>query len=408
MKIGRVFLFIALFSITKVVGQNDACYTPDGQPGVCIYYINCDIIVRLLTLNSQKRDPNIESYVLQSICGNRDLSQMVCCPGLRFSHDTATTSTTTRATTTTAASSGGFFFFSGPSTSAPSPITTTLSPPPQGGLYKLPTNSVDRCGMSNASHSRVVGGMDAQLGAWPWMAALGYRSSNYDLTTGPTYLCGGTLITARHVLTAAHCINYLLYFVRLGEHDITSNNDGANPVDIYVEKAFIHEQYNEKTIQNDVALLRLQNNAPLSDMIKPICLPTEEPMRSRDVTYYSPFIAGWGTTSYRGPTASRLQEVQVIVLPTDQCAFNYKLYFPDQVFDNTVLCAGFPQGGKDSCQGDSGGPLMLPQLSANGQYYYFNLIGIVSYGYECAKAGFPGVYVKVTTYIPWIESKLNA
>ncbi|EAT46744.1 AAEL002128-PA [Aedes aegypti] len=333
----------------------------------------------------------------------------VCCPGLRFSQDTITTSTTTtRATTTTAASSGGFFFFSGPSSSASNPITTTLLPPQPQGPYKLPINSVDRCGMSNASHSRVVGGMDAQLGAWPWMAALGYRSSNYDLTTGPVYLCGGTLITARHVLTAAHCIQNLLYFVRLGEYDITSNNDGASPVDIYVEKSFVHEQYNERTIQNDVALIRLQSNAPLSDAIKPICLPVEEPMHSRDVTYYSPFIAGWGTTSFRGPTASRLQEVQVIVLPIDQCAFNYKLYFPDQVFDDKVLCAGFPQGGKDSCQGDSGGPLMLPQLSNNGQYYYFNLIGIVSYGYECAKAGFPGVYAKVSAYIPWIESKLNA
>uniref|UniRef100_A0AAG5CUG6 Peptidase S1 domain-containing protein n=1 Tax=Anopheles atroparvus TaxID=41427 RepID=A0AAG5CUG6_ANOAO len=104
----------------------------------------------------------------------------------------------------------------------------------------------------------------------------------------------------------------------------------------------------------------------------------------------------------------KLQEAQVVVLPVDQCAFNYKLYFPNQVFDDTVMCAGFPQGGKDSCQGDSGGPLMLPELSTNGQYYYYTLIGLVSYGYECARAGFPGVYVKVTAYLPWIEANLNA
>ncbi|XP_058448816.1 uncharacterized protein LOC131428788 [Malaya genurostris] len=355
--------------------------------------------MRLLFLNSQKRDPNVESYVLQSICGNRDVSQMVCCPGLRFSQQTTTTST----------SSGMFFFSSNvqPSRATDAPILSSTVSQQTGQQYKLPTNPIDRCGMSNASHARVVGGVDAQLGAWPWVAALGYRSNSFDLTAGPKFLCGGTLITIRHVLSAAHCIQNLLYFVRLGEYDITSDNDGANPVDIYVDRTFIHEQYNEKTIQNDVALIRLQRNVPLSDSIKPICLPVEEAIRSFDLTYYSPFVAGWGTTTFRGPTANRLQEVQVIVLPTDQCAFNYKLYFPDQIFDDKVLCAGFPQGGKDACQGDSGGPLMLPQRSSNGQYYYYNLIGIVSYGYECAKAGFPGVYVKVSVYIPWIESKLN-
>ncbi|XP_055610448.1 venom protease-like [Uranotaenia lowii] len=392
LKIAFAFL---LLNLKRSSGQYDACYTPDGQPGICIQYTNCDLIVSLLVQNSQKPDQNIQNYVLLSICGNRETSQLVCCPGIRF-----------LPLTTTASSS---FFFS----NTPPPVTTSanINTPapttPSLGQYKLLTNAADRCGMSNASHVRVVGGVDAQLGAWPWMAALGYRSSSYDPTGGPKFLCGGTLITARHVLTAAHCIQPQLYFVRLGEYDINSSNDGANPVDIYTEKTFVHEQYNEKTIQNDIALVRLQQNAPLSDMIKPICLPLDESIRTRDLTYYSPFVAGWGTTSFRGPTANRLQEVQVIVLPIDQCAFNYKLYFPDQVFDNTVLCAGFPEGGRDSCQGDSGGPLMLPQLSYNGQYYYYNLIGIISYGYECAKAGFPGVYVKVGPYIPWIEAKLN-
>ncbi|XP_055540540.1 venom serine protease Bi-VSP-like [Wyeomyia smithii] len=390
-------LLILTFIVVHMIlvnGQNDACSTPDGQSGICIMYNDCDFIMRLLVQNSQKRDPNIENFVIQSICGNRDTSQLVCCSALRFSQQTIATTT-----------SGSFFFSNIQSVTTPVVPTNTVGL--QNGQYRLPTNPIEMCGMSNASHSRVVGGVDAQRGAWPWIAVLGYRASNFDLTTGFRFLCGGTLITSRHVLSSAHCIQNLLFFVRLGEYDITSDNDGANPVDIYVEKTFVHEQYNAKTIQHDIALIRLQQNAPLSNAIKPICLPVEQAIRSADLTYYSPFVAGWGATSYRGPTASRLQEVQVVVVPIDQCAFNYQLYFPDQIFDNTVLCAGLPQGGKDSCQGDSGGPLMLPQRSSNGQYYYFNLIGIVSYGYECAKAGFPGVYVKVGPYIPWIESKLN-
>lgn len=195
------------------------------------------------------------------------------------------------------------------------------------------------------------------------MAALGYRSTSFELNAGPRFLCGGTLITTLHVLTVAHCIQTALYFVRLGELDITSDQDGANPVDIYIQRWVVHERYDEKKIYNDIALVLLQKSVTITEAVRPICLPVEAKQRTKDLTYYAPFIAGWGAVGYNGPTAARLQEAQVVVLPVDQCAFNYKLYFPGQIFDDTVLCAGFPQGGKDSCQGDSGGPLMLPEVS---------------------------------------------
>ncbi|CAF3603022.1 unnamed protein product, partial [Rotaria socialis] len=66
------------------------------------------------------------------------------------------------------------------------------------------------------------------------------------------------------------------------------------------------------------------------------------------------------------------------------------------------VCAGAHGGGRDTCQGDSGGPLMY---ESNGQWF---LNGIVSYGRECALAGYPGVYARVSYYLPWIKSKLSA
>ncbi|XP_050087925.1 venom protease-like [Anopheles aquasalis] len=387
----------------------DSCLTPNGQNGICIVYANCDFILQLLIRNSYLHDATIEDYVVDSICGYSDTTPMVCCPTLRFAQSSATataTSSATTSSTTTTTSSGSFYFTNIPSsgTTTPNPNPTTGSP---NGSVKLPVNDVDRCGMSNATHLRVVGGVDAQLNAWPWMAALGYRTATFELNSGPRFLCGGSLITTTHVLTASHCVQSGLYFVRLGEYDISSDQDGANPIDVYIQRSLTHERYNEKTIQNDIALLLLQKSITVTDAIRPICLPLDSRQRTKDLTYYAPFIAGWGAVAFNGPTATKLQEAQVVVLPVDQCAFNYKLYFPNQVFDDTVLCAGFPQGGKDSCQGDSGGPLMLPELSSNGQYYYYTLIGIVSYGYECARAGFPGVYVKVSAYLPWIEANLN-
>ena len=99
----------------------------------------------------------------------------------------------------------------------------------------------------------------------------------------------------------------------------------------------------------------------VSDQIRPICLPLDNAIRNKDLTGYQPFLAGWGTTSYQGNAASVLQEAQISIVSTANCANNYKTLFTNQVFDNRILCAGF--GGKDACQGDSGGPLMLPQVN---------------------------------------------
>ncbi|XP_053667369.1 uncharacterized protein LOC128716907 [Anopheles marshallii] len=393
-----------LTTINPPILTNDSCLTPNAQNGICIVYVNCDFILQLLIRNANLRDPTIESYVAQSLCGYSDVTPMVCCPTLRFAHQgTNTTSSYTTAPPVTTAP--GSFFFASISGGSLTPGSGNVAP--SSSTPKLPTNDADRCGMSNATHTRVVGGVDAQLNAWPWMAALGYRSSSFELNSGPRFLCGGTLITTAHVLTVAHCIQTGLYYVRLGEYDITSDQDGANPIDVYVQRWLVHERYDAKTIHNDIALVLLQKTVTITEAIRPICLPLDTKQRTKDITYYAPFIAGWGAVSFNGPSATKLQEAQVVVLPVDQCAFNYKLYFPGQIFDDTVLCAGFPQGGKDSCQGDSGGPLMLPELATNSQYYYYTLIGLVSYGYECARAGFPGVYVKVTAYLPWIESNIN-
>lgn len=198
-----------------------------------------------------------------------------------------------------------------------------------------------------------------------------------------------------------------MYVARLGEHDMTSDTDGTNPIDVTVEWKIAHEQYDTKTVTNDIGLIKLSAIVPYTNQIRPICLPFAEPLRSKDYTYYQPFVAGWGATQYKGPPSSILQEVQLPIIPLADCATNYKQYFPLQVFDDRVLCAGYLAGGKDSCQGDSGGPLMLPQISSDGLTFYFNLIGIVSYGYECARPGFPGVYTRIATFIPWIENHLN-
>lgn len=172
---------------------------------------------------------------------------------------------------------------------------------------------------------------------------------------------------------------------RLGEYDLSTHNDASHPIDFAIAKTIVHELYAPDIILNDIAIVKLKRQVSVngeclqcgspsppdnisvnhflhvSDRIRPICLPLNEPLRSSDLTGYAPFVAGWGSTFYQGPQSSILRETQVEVISTSKCEQSYKTAFPNQIFDERIICAG--TGGHDTCQGDSGGPLMVVQVS---------------------------------------------
>lgn len=78
-------------------------------------------------------------------------------------------------------------------------------------------------------------------------------------------------------------------------------------------------------------------------------MPLIEPLRSSDLTGFSPFVAGWGSTYFQGPQSSVLQDAQVPIISTTECEKSYKNLFSTQVFDNRIICAG--SAGHDACQG---------------------------------------------------------
>ncbi|KAH9368942.1 hypothetical protein HPB48_001010 [Haemaphysalis longicornis] len=258
------------------------------------------------------------------------------------------------------------------------------------------------CGIASSALVRIVGGRESNLGAWPWIALL-FIDVHGNGVRSP--LCGGALVTPRHVLTAAHCtfsgnrsLTPEAFVARLGEHDYLSNDDGANPVDMPVVRIDRHAEFNSRTYLNDVAVLTLRRPVPLGKDVQLICLPYG-PLREDAYQGRMANIAGWGELYYGGPSSASLQDTRIPIQSLETCGESFKR--TSITFTDHYLCAGSLKGDKDACRGDSGGPLMLLD-----QEQRFTIIGITSFGRRCAEPGYPGVYTRVAKYLDWIQQKL--
>lgn len=238
---------------------------------------------------------------------------------------------------------------------------------------------------------RIVGGGPTDPHEYPYQVALTY----YDY-----FFCGGSLITRRHVLTAAHCTNYMIelgatgdeFKVLIAEHDLSTSRDCA--YSLSVQEIIQHPNYNASTLDFDFSILLLEKDVACSPFVSPVCLPDSQdpPEIYENVRAVA---VGWGTTDpTTGDMPEELQHVGVETMRNQDCG----LYEYDMISDN-MICAG--SEGKDSCYGDSGGPLLVEK---NGRYV---IAGIVSWGIDCGAYGYPGVYARVTSQLQWIRESIG-
>ncbi|KAL2744995.1 serine proteinase stubble-like [Vespula maculifrons] len=250
---------------------------------------------------------------------------------------------------------------------------------------------LSQCGAKNGNQDqeRIVGGQNADPGEWPWISALFNAGRQF---------CGGSLIDNKHVLTAAHCVvnmnswDVARLTVRLGDYNIKTNSE-IRHVERRVKRVVRHRGFNSRTLYNDVAILTLSEPVEFTEQIRPICLPSG----SKLYVGMTATVIGWGSLRESGPQPAILQEVSIPVWSNSECKFKYGSAAPGGIVDS-FLCAG--RAAMDSCSGDSGGPLMVN----DGRW---TQVGIVSWGIGCGKGQYPGVYTRVTHFLPWIYKNLK-
>ncbi|MGR9438398.1 serine protease (plasmid) [Rhizobium leguminosarum] len=237
---------------------------------------------------------------------------------------------------------------------------------------------------------RIVGGKHTTIKDNPWQVALIVERED-----GFSYLCGGSIVAQKWVLTAAHCFGpdpkkstavAVAGATDFGPEWRAGHGIGADLI-------IAHEGYHPGTHENDIALVKLKS--PPNGEVIPIASPSLAIPVGEGLT-----VTGWGATREGGDPTNDLLIAKVNY--TDPAVCNAPQSYNKMISDS-MICAGFPDGRVDACQGDSGGPLvwMTPD-----QVHV--LVGVVSIGEGCARKLKYGVYSRVSSYNAWIHATMAA
>jgi secreted trypsin-like serine protease len=230
-----------------------------------------------------------------------------------------------------------------------------------------------------AAPQPVVGGTTTTTTAYPFMMQITDASQSQ--------FCGGTLVSATKVVTAAHCmVGESTDGIRVvGGRTYLGGGDGTVG---RVSRIWIDPDYTDATNGDDVAVLTLSTSMPYATA--PYVSSSQTGVYAAGTTAR---VLGWGTTSESGGSSDQLRTATLPVVSDSSCRTSYGSDF----VQTDMVCAGYTSGGVDTCQGDSGGPLLIGGV----------LAGITSWGEGCARAGYPGVYTRLATFSDLVAAQLG-
>ncbi|XP_013167820.1 PREDICTED: serine protease gd-like isoform X5 [Papilio xuthus] len=275
-----------------------------------------------------------------------------------------------------------------------------------------------RCGKVtlNKPNPLVVNGKPTLEGQWPWQIAL-YQTQTVD----SKYICGGTLVTHLHVITAAHCVtrksssrvvNKNTLTVYLGKHNLRTSVRGVQIR--LVDEITVHPEYNASSFSHDLAILRLIEPVQYTDYVRPACLWADDQTDLNSVIGKKGSVVGWGFDA-TGVATEELTLVEMPVVDQETCIRSFSDFFA-RFTSKYTFCAGYRDGALDKrtgyrkstsvCNGDSGGGMVFQMNDS------WHLRGLVSLSvarqneYRCDPTHYV-VFTDLAKFLPWIRQHIN-
>lgn len=298
--------------------------------------------------------------------------------------------------------------------------------------------------LKSGANEKIVGGQQAAPGSYPFQAGIVRVAGTNGKVTNFAPMCGGTVLTSRWILSAAHCFvegeggkvdglrSTKNLFVHVGNTSLIAEEDERDWIPI--KRIIAHPKYVTGTNVNDIALVELERAPRRNVKVEQVTVVTQESEPTELPNEARLHIIGWGTTSEGGSPSPNLMETTLNAVDRNKCnrvltsalvnspdarkaiedlsyvfnlspagrrALEQQLPQIGGVVTPQMFCAGAAVDGVDTCQGDSGGPIL--SRKADGSFVQ---VGIVSFGIGCGHAELPGVYTRLALYTDWMRKTI--